>query len=63
VIGIIGLCGFYQKNDMTLPEIVRNVIRLARQKPFTYETGFFRNEMEDYDNAENKKRNNKTPGV
>jgi hypothetical protein len=63
VIGIIGLCGFYQKNDMTLPEIVRSVIRLVRQKPFTYETGIFRNEMEDCNNAENKKGKHQNTGV
>lgn len=37
VVGIIDLCGFYQKNGMTLTEIIRNVIRLLKQKPFTYE--------------------------
>lgn len=35
-IGIIGLCGFYQKNGMTLPMIVKRQISLMRQKPLTY---------------------------
>ena len=52
VIGIIGLCGFYQKNGMPLIEIIRNVIRLMRQKPFTYETRMIMNEMEDFDDGE-----------
>ena len=39
LIGIIGLCGFYHKNDMTLIQIVREVNRLIKQKPLTYESG------------------------
>lgn len=58
VIGIIGLCGFYQKNGMTLIEIIRSVIRLIRQKPFTYETGEFMDEM-DLDNGRNKAESNR----
>jgi len=38
LIGIIGLCGFYHKNDMTLTEIIKQTVRLIRQKPYTYET-------------------------
>lgn len=38
VIGIIGLCGFYQKNGMTLVQLVRSSIRLIFQKPYVYET-------------------------
>ena len=38
VIGIIGLCGFYQKNGMTLVQLVRSSIRLILQKPYVYET-------------------------
>ncbi len=57
VIGMIGLCGFYQKNGMTLIQIIRNVVRLARQKPFTYETRHLMNEeMEVCDDEGNKKR-------
>ena len=56
VIGIIGLCGFYQKNGMTLIEIIRNVIRLMRQKPFTYETRMVMNEMEDFDDEKNNQK-------
>ncbi|MCM1244707.1 MAG: PrgI family protein [Roseburia sp.] len=37
-IGIIGLCGFYQKNGMTLPMIVKRQISIMRQKPLTYRT-------------------------
>lgn len=56
VIGIIGLCGFYQKNGMTLIEIIRSVVRLMRQKPYTYETRkFMDEEMEDFADAGNKK--------
>lgn len=39
VIGIIGLCGFYHKNDMTLVQIIKESIRIGRQKPLTYESG------------------------
>lgn len=57
VIGMIGLCGFYQKNGMTLIQIIRNAVRLVRQKPFTYETRNLMNEeMEDSENAETQKR-------
>lgn len=59
VIGIIGLCGFYQKNGMTLIEIIRNVIRLMRQKPFTYETRMLMNGMEGLDNGRNKVESNR----
>ena len=56
VIGIIGLCGFYQKNGMTLIEIIRNVVRLIQQKPCTYETRTVITErMEDCDNEGRKK--------
>lgn len=37
-IATIGLCGFYEKNGMTLPKIIRAHIRLLRQKPLTYQT-------------------------
>ena len=49
VIGIIGLCGFYQKNGMTLVQLVRSSIRLILQKPYVYETCTTneRSEMED----------------
>lgn len=48
VIGIIGLCGFYQKNGMTLVQLVRSSIRLIFQKPYVYETSAIneRSEME-----------------
>lgn len=60
VIGIIGLCGFYQKNGMTLIEIIRSVIRLMRQKPFTYETRMVMNELGDLqDEGNNGKGNQK----
>jgi energy-converting hydrogenase Eha subunit H len=56
VIGIIGLCGFYHKNSMTLMEIIKSVIRLIRQKPFTYETRtIFNKEMEETTNERSKK--------
>ena len=49
LIGIIGLCGFYQKNGMTLVQLVRSSIRLIFQKPYVYETSTIneRSEMED----------------
>ncbi len=34
----IGLCGFYEKNGMTLPQIVKAFYRIVRQKPLTYQT-------------------------
>ena len=37
-IAVIGLCGFYEKNGMTLPKIVKARIRIMRQKPLTYQT-------------------------
>ena len=48
VIGIIGLCCFYQKNGMTLVQLVRSSIRLIFQKPYVYETSTIneRSEME-----------------
>lgn len=56
VIGIIGLCGFYQKNSMTLVQIIQNVVRIVKQKPFTYETrNLMKEEMEVCDHAGNKK--------
>ena len=48
VIGIIGLCGFYQKNGITLVQLERSSIRLIFQKPYVYETSTIneRSEME-----------------
>lgn len=64
VIGIIGLCGFYQKNGMTLTEIIRSVIRLLKQKPFTYETRNIINEgMEACDNEERKRSKKWETGI
>ena len=34
----IGLCGFYEKNGMTLPQIIKSIVRLIKQKPLTYKT-------------------------
>jgi hypothetical protein len=34
----IGLCGFYEKNGMTLPKIVKAHMRIIKQKPLTYQT-------------------------
>ena len=36
--GIIGLCGFYHKNGMTLVQLVRRSIKLIFHKPYVYET-------------------------
>lgn len=63
VIGIIGLCGFYQKNGMTLVQLVRSSIRLIFQKPYVYETSTIneRSEMEglnDGSKRSTKRRNN-----
>lgn len=38
VVGIIGLCGFYKKNGMTLMTIIKHVIRIRKQGAFTYRT-------------------------
>lgn len=57
VIGIIGLCGFYHKNGMTLIQIVRNTVRLIKQKPYTYETRMILNEeMEELRNERSKEK-------
>ena len=64
VTGIIGLCGFYQKNGMKLIEIIRNVIRLMKQKPFTYETRNIINEgTEDCDFEGRKKGKKRDAGI
>ena len=49
VIGIIGLCGFYHKNGMTLVQLVRSTIRLMFQKPYVYETRNYLKEWEAED--------------
>ena len=36
VLAVIGLCGFYSKNGMTLPAIIKRAWRIKRQKPLTY---------------------------
>ena len=53
-IGVIGLCGFYHKNGMTLVQIIKSTVRLIKQKPYTYETRTqnFYIELEDYKNGE-----------
>ena len=61
VIGVIGLCGFYQKNGMTLIQLVRSTVRLIFQKPYVYETRTCLHEMEDFANGKqrSKKRREK----
>ena len=39
LIGLIGLCGFYHKNDMTLIQYIREMIRIGKQKTLTFESG------------------------
>ena len=58
VIGIIGLCGFYQKNGMTLVQLVRSSIRLNFQKPYVYETCTTneRSEMEDLNDGSKRSK-------
>lgn len=53
-IGVIGLCGFYHKNGMTLVQIIKSTVRLIKQKSYTYETRTqnFYIELEDYKNGE-----------
>lgn len=34
----VGLCGFYEKNGMTLPKIIRAFYRIKKQKTLTYKT-------------------------
>lgn len=36
VLAVIGLCGFYSRNGMTLPAIIKKAFRLKRQKPLTW---------------------------
>lgn len=36
VIAAVGLCGFYSRNGMTLPTIIRKWMKLYRQKPLTF---------------------------
>ncbi len=38
LIAAVGLCGFYEKNGMTLPQIVKAFIRIKKQKTLTYQT-------------------------
>lgn len=61
VIGIIGLCGFYQKNGMTLAQLVKSTIRLIFQKTYVYETRNSLYEMEEMNDGakRSKKRNRK----
>ena len=69
VIGIIGLCGFYQKNGMTLVQLVRSSIRLIFQKPYVYETCTTneRSEMEDLNDgikrSKKRRKQRKNNGV
>ena len=58
VIGILGLCGFYQKNGMTLVQLVRSSIRLIFQKPYVYETCTTneRSEMEDLNDGSKRSK-------
>ena len=66
VIGIIGLCGFYHKNGMTLVQLVRSSIRLMLQKPYVYETRNCLKEWEEEDEEKGTKRNSvwtKCPNV
>lgn len=56
VIGIIGLCGFYHKNGMTLVQLVRSTIRLMLQKPYVYETRNCLKEWEAEDEEKGTKR-------
>ena len=57
VIGMIGLCGFYHKNGMTLVQLVRSSIRLMLQKPYVYETRNCLKEWEEEDEEKGTKRN------
>lgn len=56
VIGIIGLCGFYQKNGMTLVQLIKSTIRLMIQKPYVYETRKCLKELEAEDGEKGTKR-------
>ena len=59
VIGIIGLCGFYHKNGLTLAQLVRRSIKLMFQKPYVYETRNQLKELEVQTNGNRKKRRKK----
>lgn len=59
----IGLCGFYQKNGMTLVQLVKSTIRLIFQKPYVYETRNTVLELEaEYDGKEKSKQRRKKQG-
>lgn len=38
LIGLLGYIGFYEKNGMTLPTIVKKWIQLHRRKPLVYQS-------------------------
>lgn len=61
LIGMIGLCGFYQKNGMTLVQLIKSSIRRLFQKPYVYETRSCISELEALEdgNKGSKKRRNK----
>jgi hypothetical protein len=59
VIGMIGLCGFYQKNGMTLMQLIRRTIRMILQKPYVYKTRTFY-EMEDFENGKQRSKTRRT---
>lgn len=65
VIGIIGLCGFYQKNGMTLVQLVRSSIRLIFKKPYVYETCTTneQSEMEDLNDGSKRSTKRRNNGV
>ena len=65
VIGIIGLCGFYQKNGMTLVQLVRSSIRLILQKPYVYETctTIELSELEDLNDGSKRRKQGRNSGV
>ena len=63
-VGINSLCGFYQKNGMTLVQLVRSSIRLILQKPYVYETCTTneRSEMEDLNDGSKRSKKRRKQG-
>lgn len=43
LIALIGFCGFYEKDQMTFPQIIKRALTIKRQKPLIYETGTLNN--------------------
>lgn len=59
VIALIGLCGFYQKNGMTLIQLAIRCFLITTGKPLTYRTGVQQTADETKEIKHNKNENSK----